>query len=75
MHRNYISLVERGLQNITIETLFKLTVALNCSPIDLFIGMDSRANDSATTVAPASAMPYPMRNPPVWHVAEADSAD
>lgn len=75
MHRNYISLVERGLQNITVETLFKLTVVLDCSPIDLFIEMGGRANASDTTVTSACATPYPMEKPSVWRVAEAEPSD
>lgn len=75
MHRNYISLVERGLQNITVETLFKLTVVLNCSPIDLFIEMGDRANSAAMPSTSASAKSYPVEQPSVWRAAEADSVD
>jgi transcriptional regulator with XRE-family HTH domain len=30
VHRNYIGLVERGDQNLTVETLVRIAKALNC---------------------------------------------
>ena len=34
-HRNYVSLVERGEQNVTIEMLRKIAKALKCTVTDL----------------------------------------
>ena len=72
MHRNYVSLVERGIQNITVETLYKLTVALECSPIDLFTEAETMAGSLSSDISPVPETPYPLR-PPVWRVAETDS--
>lgn len=69
LHRNYVSLVERGLQNITLETLFKITDVLNCSPSDLL----AEAERSIDLSSPSKTS-RPMRYPPVssssWRVAE-----
>lgn len=70
MHRNYISLVERGIQNITVETLYKLTVALDCSPVDLFAEAAGSAEGASPAVPPGPATVYPPPRPPVWRVAE-----
>ncbi|MBD8604849.1 helix-turn-helix transcriptional regulator [Pseudomonas sp. CFBP 8771] len=35
VQRNYVSLIERGLNQPTIAVLFKLAIALNCSPSKL----------------------------------------
>jgi len=34
-HRNYVSLVERGLQNVTIDMLRRIAAALKCSVAEL----------------------------------------
>lgn len=34
-HRNYVGLVERGEQNLTVDSLLKIAVALKCRPSDL----------------------------------------
>ncbi len=38
VHRNYIGLIERGEQNITIESLVKVAKALKCKVMDLVVG-------------------------------------
>lgn len=65
MHRNYISLVERGIQNITVETLFKLSRALDCSPSTI---LDETESLSAPFFPPAPS--YPSPHAPVWRAAE-----
>ncbi|HCK7412059.1 TPA: helix-turn-helix transcriptional regulator [Pseudomonas aeruginosa] len=35
IQRNYVSLIERGVNQPTITILFKLAVALKCSPSEL----------------------------------------
>lgn len=37
VHRNYIGLIERGEQNITIESLVKIAKALKCKVMDLVV--------------------------------------
>ncbi len=37
-HRNYVSLVERGQQNITIDMLGRFAIGLECSVTDLVSG-------------------------------------
>lgn len=37
VHRNYIGLIERGEQNITIESLAKVAKALKCKVMDLVV--------------------------------------
>lgn len=37
VHRNYIGLIERGEQNITIESLVKVAQALKCKVMDLVV--------------------------------------
>lgn len=72
LHRNYVSLVERGIQNITVETLFKLTEALDCSPNDLF---SEAENLSDSPPAPARTPPDLDDSPihlPAWRVAESN---
>lgn len=35
LHRNFISLIERGVNQPSIDSLFQLALALEISPIDL----------------------------------------
>ena len=35
VHRNYIGLVERGQQNLTVESLVRIARALNCKASDI----------------------------------------
>jgi len=35
VHRNYIGLIERGEQNLTVDTLCRLSVVLKCDASDL----------------------------------------
>lgn len=35
VHRNYIGLVERGEQNLTMDSLVRIARALKCRPSDL----------------------------------------
>jgi len=35
LHRSYYGHVERGLYNITLEVLFRISVGLGCSPAEL----------------------------------------
>jgi transcriptional regulator with XRE-family HTH domain len=35
VQRNYVSLIERGVNQPTITIIFKLAIALRCSPADL----------------------------------------
>jgi transcriptional regulator with XRE-family HTH domain len=35
VHRNYVGLIERGEQNLTVDTLCRLAGALKCRPSDL----------------------------------------
>jgi transcriptional regulator with XRE-family HTH domain len=37
VHRNYIGLVERGEQNLTVELLVRISNALGCKPSELLI--------------------------------------
>ena len=37
-HRNYMGRVERGEQNLTVETLNRVAVAFKCRPSDLLRG-------------------------------------
>ena len=37
VHRNYIGLIERGEQNITVESLVKVAKALKCKVMDLVV--------------------------------------
>jgi len=37
VHRNYIGLIERGEQNITLESLVKVAKALKCKVMDLVV--------------------------------------
>ncbi|MBU4212416.1 MAG: helix-turn-helix domain-containing protein [Verrucomicrobia bacterium] len=37
VHRNYIGLIERGEQNITIGSLVKVAKALKCKVMDLVV--------------------------------------
>ncbi|MDH1308330.1 helix-turn-helix domain-containing protein [Pseudomonas fulva] len=36
VQRNYVSLIERGVHQPTINIIFKLAAALGCRPSDLF---------------------------------------
>ena len=69
MHRNYISLVERGIQNITVETLYKLSFALACSP-SAFLAETESLSDTLSNPVHAPSSPYPPPHSPVWRVAE-----
>lgn len=42
LHRTYISSVERGERNITIESLFALARGLGCDPRELLAPPDSK---------------------------------
>jgi XRE family transcriptional regulator, regulator of sulfur utilization len=44
LHNNYIGAIERGEKNITIESLYKVTRALNLSLEELFRGIDPDLN-------------------------------
>lgn len=44
VHRNYVGLIERGEQNITLETLVKLCRAFGCQPADLLPEVPSGEN-------------------------------
>ncbi len=35
LHRTYISSIERGHRNLSLENIFRLAEALNCDPRDL----------------------------------------
>ncbi len=35
LHRTYISSIERGHRNLSLENIFRLADALNCDPRDL----------------------------------------
>lgn len=35
LHRNYIGLIERGQQNLTVESLVRIARTLKCKPSDL----------------------------------------
>lgn len=45
LDRTYISLLERGLRQPTITTLFKLSKALNVSPSDFILKVELRFKD------------------------------
>jgi transcriptional regulator with XRE-family HTH domain len=70
LHRNYVSLVERGLQNITIETLFKMSGVLGCSPSGLLAEAERTATSSTPPAETLQYEPYPLPPSPAWHVAE-----
>lgn len=36
LHRTYISGIERGARNPTLDIVFRIAIALNCHPRDLF---------------------------------------
>lgn len=40
LHRTYISSVERGQRNVSLENIFALAGALGCEPCDLIRGRD-----------------------------------
>ena len=40
LHRTYVSSIERGERNVSLENLAKLTRALGCSFNDLFEGIE-----------------------------------
>ncbi len=37
MDVRYLSDIERGKKNITLKTLYKISLALNINPVDLFV--------------------------------------
>jgi len=41
LDRTYISLLERGLRMPTLETLFKISYALNVKPVDIIKELES----------------------------------
>ncbi|RMK55036.1 transcriptional regulator [Pseudomonas aeruginosa] len=41
IQRNYVSLIERGVNQPTISVLFKLSDALNCKPSELIADVES----------------------------------
>jgi len=41
IQRNYVSLIERGVNQPTITVIFKLAAALNCSPSTLVAGAEA----------------------------------
>ena len=45
LHRTYVSAVERGIRNPTIETLGKLAKALSVRPLHLLDDYDPDGND------------------------------
>ena len=40
VQRNYVSLLERGLNSASIKTIFKLSEALHVSPSDLLVQVE-----------------------------------
>ena len=36
LHRTYISDIERGTRNVSLDNIFKISMALNVTPKDLF---------------------------------------
>jgi len=54
LHRNYVSLVERGVQNITLETLCKLSDVLGCFPSALLGEVEA----SVKRTAPETLEPF-----------------
>jgi transcriptional regulator with XRE-family HTH domain len=41
LHPTYVSEIERGRRNISVETLFKIAKALNCSAAELLEGVSA----------------------------------
>ncbi len=41
VQRNYVSLIERGVHQPTINIIFKLAVPLGCKPSDLVIDVEA----------------------------------
>lgn len=39
LHRTYVSSVERGLRNVSVENIFALARALGCDPSDLLASL------------------------------------
>jgi len=60
LHRNYISLIERGRQNITLETLFKLADVLAIRPSVLLHKVE---NAWKSDPADPGATPPPFLSP------------
>ncbi|WP_434512850.1 helix-turn-helix domain-containing protein [Desulfitobacterium sp. AusDCA] len=36
LHRTYISDIERGTRNVSLDNIYKISMALNVTPKDLF---------------------------------------
>ncbi|MDX3775222.1 helix-turn-helix transcriptional regulator [Chromatiaceae bacterium AAb-1] len=45
LQRNYVSLMERGINQPTITTLFKLAKALDCSPSQMIMEVEKNSRD------------------------------
>lgn len=46
IHRTYVSLLERGLKNPTLEVTFRLAEVLNLSPAELVSAVENRIAQS-----------------------------
>ena len=55
LHRTYITDVERGVRNMTVETMAKLSKALGVSLTDL-VSKAERGNETPAPPAPAEKM-------------------
>lgn len=43
LHRTYISSVERGKRNVSLENIFAIAHALNCDPRELLTPLEEQA--------------------------------
>lgn len=48
VQRNYVSLIERGINQPTITIIFKLAKALQCKPSDLVRDVENLVNTEST---------------------------
>jgi len=48
LNRTYISKIERGQRNITLDTITRLAEALECPITELFTNFKSKSNDGLT---------------------------